>query len=379
MEGSATQSPRRAPGIASDVGPWATIEWKAEIVHRIMLILGAALLLTGLLAACEAEEAEEAEEAPDGEEDAEAGDPDPVELTLVTALEEDAAEHTGLWMYVEALEEEAPWITIDYVGGPEVVGSTESTEAVSTGQYDLTDNSPAYYTDILPAAEALLMRNAMPSEERADGTFEVMQEYFDEINLQHLGTTLAANSTFMLYLGERGEEFDPEDPDFTGWQIRGGAQYRGLVQALGGEMVDLDIGDTYTAMERGTVDGFGAGKAGVYALGLADVVSYEIHPDFKALTYQLLMNQDTWNELDAETQQVMTEVLEDLEPEIVEMWDEVVEDELAQRREDGIELIELEGEARETWLDAAYEASWEAALEADPSTEQLKDLWGYDF
>ncbi len=329
-----------------------------------------------LLAACGGEAADNAGAANgnDAAADDGADEPDPVTLTLITTLSEDNLEHEGVFRFVELLEDEAPWVEIDYVGGPDVVPTPQVVQAVSEGQFDMTDAAPAFYEHFIPAGHALPLRSGTPAEEREDGTYDLMQEYFDEFNLHHLGTTVPATLGGALYL--RDVDLDPADPSLEDLTLRAGAQYAGLIERLGGSVVNFPIGEIYTAMERGTIDGFGAPSAAMYQHGFMEVVDTYVQPYFNSTTYSILLNQDAWDDLDEQTQQAMNDVMVQVEGEMVDAWEQHVADEEDQRAEDGIHPIVLEEEAAEEYLRLAEEGTREQALKADPDNDRLLEHFG---
>ena len=336
--------------------------------------IGAMLIGMGLLLAACGGSGSPDPAASSGDPSDGADNPEPVTLTLLTAQVEDAVEHEGLWMFVERLEENAPWITINYAGGPEVVPPTDQVEAVTNGAFDMVSVTPGYYTQSLPSAYALLTRTKEPLEEREDGSLEIVQELHQDINVHYLGTTACCHG-FQFMFGDKGSELDPENLSFSGMTLRSPPTYQPTAEALGASIVTMPFSDVYTAIERGVIDGTGVGAAGVYALGIIDVVKYELRPDFLQNTYGLLVNQEKWETLDQATQDALTDTMIEIEGETPDHYREVVMAEEAQREADGVTPIELSDAEAEEFRQTAIDATWEAAIEGDPRTETLRELW----
>lgn len=298
-------------------------------------------------------------------------DREPVSISLVTAFPQDDVLHEGFWLYVEELEKAAPWIEIDYRGGPDAIPPTQQAEAVADGAVDMSTLPESYYLQNAPLLYALKFTPFTPSEERENGVYEIVADYHEQqLGVHYLGR-VTENVPFQMYVNEQ-----LDGPDFSGLTFRVSPTYVPLVEALGGEPVSIPGGETYTALERGTVDGLGWTSIGMIDNGFSEVVQYEIMPDFYEDFQTVIIDLDTWEGLDQETQEIMTDVMIETEPKIADLYAEMVANEREQRRADGMEVIEFTGEDAETYLDAAYEAGWDHALSEDPDAQELRDIFG---
>lgn len=297
-----------------------------------------------------------------------------VQLTLLTAQDRNAVEHEGLWMFVEALEQRAPWIEVDYRGGPEVVAPLDMFSAVANGAFDMVNITPGYYTNIVPGAYALLVRTQEPLEERDNGSFDIIQELHEPAGIYHLGTTICCHG-FQLYFGPRGGEIDPNNLSLEGLTVRSPATYLPTVTAYGAPTVNMPFGEVYNALDRGIIDGTGGGSIGMYQLGVVPVLDYELRPEFLMNTYCLCVNLAKWNSLDEETKQALTDTMLEIEGMIPEYHRSKVADEQARRGADGVQPINLSPAEAERFVQTAYDATWEDAIAADPNTSRLRELW----
>lgn len=85
-----------------------------------------------------------------------------------------------------------------------------------------------------------------------------------------------------------------------------------LIQALGGIPVEIPSSDVYLAMQRGALDGWWGPPTALDIFGLAEVAnSITFLPFPSSGTLMWLMNQDDWNSLPADIQQIIDEDIEE--------------------------------------------------------------------
>ena len=310
-------------------------------------------------------------------------DPDPVTLSFTTPLPENHPVHLGFWNWVDMLEEEAPWVEIDFRGGPEVMGAFDQFDAVRAGSIDGAPLPEVYYDAQVPPVAMMGLSPYMPWEERENGIFEMHQQWHSEVGNVHYLGKVYAGIPFVLFTNE------PVDgADLSGQIIRSAGANAALVEALGGESLNLPPPELYTALERGTVDGYIFASVGSADASWHEVVDYEISPRFFTTNMNLIINEDTWNSLDERTQQVLAETAEANEHEVVEMYQDLAVTEIEAYRDAGVELVELSADDEARFLEAAYTEGWEgigwdSIVAQSPVTQEIRDLfeegYGEDF
>lgn len=302
--------------------------------------------------------------SPDGE----------VTLRLATTQTKDAPENLGLWEFVETLEETAPWITIEYVGGPEAITPNDAAENVQTGALDMASVSSAYYTQVLPESEVFDLTPNDPIVDRESGALDMINEWHNEVGLQVLGVTVS-EMAYMFHFGERWKELDPEDLDLSGFMMRGGPTQQPMLEAMGAEVVNMPVSEIYTAMERGTIDGFAAGNNGMYALGIAEPIQASYLVPYLTIRYPLLMNLDTWNSLDERSQTALVEAMTELETNLPTLYEPIIQDEYDQWAADGKEALIPSDDAAEAFQVEAREIGWELLSNRVERTSELRGIY----
>lgn len=261
-------------------------------------------------------------------------------------------------------------VQIDFVGGPEAVPPFELGNAVSSGVVDIANNAGAFYTNLLPEADALKLAQNTTQDQRENGCFDLLDElHQSKMNVKYLART-GDHVPFHLYLTK-----PIEGPDLSGLTIRTTPIYQAMFQALGANLVRTAPGEVYTALERGTIDGYGWPIQGVLDLGWHEQTKYRVDPGFYRVDVNVLVNLDKWNELTDEQRAFLEKGAEWLEARNADA-EAVNEDEKAAQAEAGIEVIEFTSADREKWLQTAYDEGWAAvaAVNAD-AAEKLRSCF----
>jgi TRAP-type C4-dicarboxylate transport system substrate-binding protein len=157
-------------------------------------------------------------------------------------------------------------------------------------------------------------------------------------------------------------------PDMSGIKLRGAPIYREFfTDYLGATFVQVNVPEVYTALERGTVDGLGWPSIGVMDLSWENFLKYRIDPGYFQTDLSILVNLDRWNALSEEAQQILQDTAIAWEQESYELLQAQHAEEDAEMRKRGMQVVELEPEAAEAYLNAAYEEAWNRLKERDPT------------
>ncbi len=294
-------------------------------------------------------------------------------LTVVSAFPRNATELKGFWKFADELKKVAgERIDLQYRGGPDVISPFQLAEAVSTGAVDVAVTTEAYYPNLLPVAHGMRLTPFSPTEERKNGVWEFYnQQHMDKLNVYYLGK-VHSNVPFQLYLNKKIDE-----PSLKGMSMRVSPTYVAMVKALGGSPVSLPGGELYTALERGTVAGYGWASVGPVDLGFHKVTRYEVLPGFYQATIGILVNLDKWKRLPEDVKKTLTDVMVQTEPEIEKLYMGLVEKERQVRRDAGVQVLEFTGDKANRYLKAAYDAAWTETEQADAAVAaKLRQLYG---
>jgi len=264
-------------------------------------------------------------------------------------------------------------IKIDWVGGPEVIAGFDQAEALRSNTVQVIFNPTAYYAPLLPEGNAFSLSKLTMEEERKPGGFyDFMVERHKTIGIMYIGTWLYDPFYFRI-----NHEIDSID-DLKGVKMRTSALYDRFMKKIGIVPVTVQFGETFTALERGLVDGFGWSVLGPLDWGWVDNCKYLIDiPFYTRQNTLILMNLDIWNGLDKATRDKIMDITVKFEPEMRDYFQKKITEEFKRYEEKGIKKIEFSPEDRKKFLDAAYGAEWEDLEKKVPDlVPTLKKLTG---
>jgi len=262
-------------------------------------------------------------------------------------------------------------VRINYIGGPRAMPPFEVGNAVRSKVVDIANVTGAFYTNLMPEADAFKLINKPMTEQRGNGTWEFINSLHNQkLNAQYLARQFH-NVPFHIYLNKR-----PDKLDFSGLKIRVTPVYKDLVEALGGAAITTAPGEVYTALERGVVDGYGWPVAGIFDLGWEKVTKYRLEPAFYSVEVNVLVNLDSWKALTEAQRKVLTEAalwLEGLDSENVA----VIAAERDKQAKAGIQPIDFGPAAGKAFLDKAKDVAWQSVIRRSPEAgAKLRQLAG---
>jgi TRAP-type C4-dicarboxylate transport system substrate-binding protein len=259
-------------------------------------------------------------------------------------------------------------VKINYVGGPEVIPGMQQAEAVKNGVIDIAFNPTAYYQNIFPEAGAFILSKYTPTEERKPGGFyDYMVKRHEKINIRYVGRMLW--TPFYLWPKREVKTID----DLKGIKMRTSALYDRFMKALGIVPVTIPAGDTYTALERGTVEGFGWPNMGPRQRGWLEVVKNVIDlPFYGSNNILAIMNLDKWKKLPKDVQDQMVAVTAKFEPIMYNHFVQSVNKEWAELDKMGIKRIKFSDAQNKKYIDTAYQVEWDNLSKKVP--DQIAEL-----
>jgi len=257
-------------------------------------------------------------------------------------------------------------LRVNYVGGPEVIPGLQQTEAVGKGVIDIAFNPTAYYQSTFPEGGALILSRRSVSEEReAGGLYDFMVKRHEKLNVRYIGRALW--SPFYLWTSTRAANVD----GLKGQKMRTSALYDRFMTALGVLPVTMPESDTYTALEGGTVTGFGWPMAGPRERGWIKSAKYVIDlPFFASNNIVIIMNLDKWKALPEDVRKEIERVTAAFEPKMVQHYRQAEAEEWALLEKAGVSKIKFSDAENKRYVDTAYKVEW------DNLATKLPDLVG---
>lgn len=296
------------------------------------------------------------------------------ELNAVTSLQQtNTLARSFITTFIGGVNKAKGAVTVKYIGGQEVVPPRKAANALKRGQFDVLASPTAYYIGTVPEGYALLAANQGPAALRKSGAWEILQSVYAQKAGAHLLAWGENMTSYNMYLAKKPKMKDGI-PDLTGMKMRATGTYRPLFRALGGTTINIKSSEIFTAMQRGTVEGFGFTDVSFVPLGFHQVAKYRVTPNFYQTNQVVTVNQSVWKSLtDAQRAFLNREAIK-YETTSVN-WVEVERlKEEKQIKEAGVVDIAMTGAAAAKYLDIAHQEIWKELKKRSKFHDQLKPL-----
>ncbi|MGA9892482.1 MAG: TRAP transporter substrate-binding protein DctP, partial [Xanthobacteraceae bacterium] len=217
-----------------------------------------------------------------------------VTLRAISAFTEKTTYSSGIERFIDRVNAAGKGVVqINYIGGPKAMPPFEVGNALKNGVVDLANTTGAFYTNLMPEADAWKLTQRPMAELRKNGGYDLMAQLYEQKMNAILLARVVDNNPFHLYLNKL-----ITSPDLTGFKLRITPVYRDFFQALGATVVQTAPGELYTALDRGVVDGYGWPITGVFDLGWNEKTKYRVDPGFYSAEVSILVNKAAWDKLD---------------------------------------------------------------------------------
>ena len=263
-------------------------------------------------------------------------------------------------------------LSIDYLGGPEVIDRFQQVEALTNGVVDITFSPTSDYQDRLPSVSTFTLSRLSPSQERASGFYQWMVKRHEKINIHYIGRVQAG--AFYLWINRQPHSLT----DLNGLKMRTGSLYDRFMRKLGMVPVTMNSPEVYTALQRGVVDGFGWPLIGPRQRGWIKQGTCVIDlPFFSASNVVALMNLERWIGLPEELRKQVAAITVDFEPKMLSYFSSMEQREWERLDKLGVVRVKFSDEANREYTDTAYDVEWEnIATKVPEDTPELKKLTG---
>ena len=282
-------------------------------------------------------------------------------ITAVHAFPETLIYTQSFLSFVDKVNEAGEGVVqIEVRGGPEAIGMFQQPDAVRDGIVDMVYTPGSFYGGALPEKDALVASNLTAIETRQNGGIALIDEIHQQkMGLKYLGW-FDSGVCYNLWTRE-APTFDADgNLEVEGLKLRGNAVYNAFfTNHLGAQVIDLPTGEVYAALQRGVVDATGWTQIGLIDLKWNEFLNYRIEPCFFSTDLGVIVNLDRWNDLSEEARKIVQDVAIQHEIDSVNALRTKRDEDFAALEEQGMQVVELEGDARAAYLLAAREKNWE--------------------
>ncbi|TWG98288.1 TRAP-type C4-dicarboxylate transport system substrate-binding protein [Mesorhizobium sp. J18] len=281
-------------------------------------------------------------------------------IRAISAFPKSLAFSESFQGFVDLVNEKGKGVVqISYAGGPEMFPPNQQVDAVRRGVIDMQYGPATYYLGTMPEADAWVGSTVTAAEGREKGGFEIMQQAFAEKLGVKLLAHLDSGVQFYIYTIKEPKRTEDGGVDLDGMRIRSQPIYNSFFEALGAIPVSVPVPDVYTGLERSTFDGAGWPIIGIRDLSWDKFLRYRIDPGFFQADLAVVINPAKWESLSEEAKAVISEAAVEYEKISYDNFQRMAEEITKQVQEDGMEIIQIEGEAAEKYLDLAYDSAWD--------------------
>lgn len=296
-------------------------------------------------------------------------------LNAVTALQQtNTIARSFLVTFVDPVNKKSGGlINIANVGGQEVVPPRKAANALKRGQFDMLSSPTAYYIGTVPEGYAMLAANQGPRALRKNGAWKMLQDIYLKKAGAHLLACGESMTAYNTYLSIKPKMKDGI-PDLTGVKMRATGTYRPLFRALGASTINIKSSEIFTAMQRGTVQGFGFPNVAIVPLGFHKVAKYRVTPSFYQTNQVVTVNPATWKSLSQKQRDFLNKMALEYETASVIWVDKERAKEEAILKTSGVKDIALKGDAAAKYLDIAHGEIWKELKKRSEHHDVLRPL-----
>jgi TRAP-type C4-dicarboxylate transport system substrate-binding protein len=281
---------------------------------------------------------------------------EPVKFKAVGFLPSNNVNVSGFKIFMEKVNEKfKDHIQIELLGGPEITPPFQLHEAVKKGVIDMSVTSCGYYPSLLWEGQSAMFTNRNYKDIAQTDYFNIMQKLHQDVGLIWLG---AATLDLTFYLYTNPEVKTPKD--LAGKKIRVFPPFIPLITALGSAPINLPMGDIYTAMERGAVDGFVMTHTGfVKDFSWHEVTKHVIAYPLYQATAVILVNPSKWNQLPANIQKEIIAFKHSIvDPAVSDYYIQLSQKDWKLMMDKGVKPIKFSQSEGDAFLKMAYDAAW---------------------
>jgi TRAP-type C4-dicarboxylate transport system substrate-binding protein len=245
-------------------------------------------------------------------------------------------------------------VRIDVRGGPEAIGMFQQPDAVRDGIVDMVYTPGSFYGGTVPEKDAMVTSNITAIEARANGATDLMNAIHQEkMGVYYLGW-FDSGVSYNLWTKNEPKLDADGNLDVTGIRLRGNAVYNAFfTEYLGAQVIDLPTTDVYSALERNVVDATGWTQIGLIDLKWNEFLNYRIEPAFFSTDLGVIVNLEKWNEISAESREILQRVAIEHEAASVAALGVKRDADFAALEAGGMKVVSLEGQARADYLAAS--------------------------
>jgi TRAP-type transport system periplasmic protein len=259
-------------------------------------------------------------------------------------------------------------LVFNYRGGPESMKVPAQGMGVKTGAVDMTCISPDFYEQMVKGMDALSGSTLPVTKHRESGVYDYLNSLFNPIGIQYLiMVPMTQGDKFHFYTKKPIRKV----ADFKGLSLSGMGIFDDIGPALGMVPVSMEMGEQYTAMERGVINVCRGGLDSVMAYKFFEVAKYIVNPGFGTAPSSLFLNLDKWKSMPKDLQEYLLTSLYAMAPSTEKKHDALDQVALKAALGNGMQVVEIED--KELFQKNIYDSLYRRGVRSSPETTEK--LW----
>lgn len=257
--------------------------------------------------------------------------------------------------------------------------ATQGTELIQSGGVQLGITDPGAMGAFLKEANLMMLHFLLPDD------LAKTQNFFDNSKTMKLMNDLHAEKGLKVirwapegYFVWTGNKPLRTPADFKGFKMRTMAApiIAASFEAYGANATPIPYAEVYSALQLGVVDGQTNPLVAVDNMKFYEVCKYATFANSDIYNFTMVMNDDFWNSLDAETQQMVIDADKEANAEYtadLSKDDQTILDKWTSEK--AIEIVTLTPEERKVFYDLSQSVYEKYRAEGGPKAGELLDTY----
>jgi TRAP-type C4-dicarboxylate transport system substrate-binding protein len=204
-------------------------------------------------------------------------------------------------MFVDHVNEIGAGVLKIQAMGPEAMPAVEQPNAVRSGLLDVIATPPGMYKQMVPESNAQDASNMTIEEQRKSGGYAALSALTQQKLGSSMLTTYGPGVNFHIYLTKPIKSIE----ELKGLRVRSQPIFNSFFKDVGLSTTTIPIPETYTALERGVVQGYGFPSWGIQDLGWDGLTKVRVNPGIYNVVVNVLVNDKRLKSLTPEQRKVL--------------------------------------------------------------------------
>lgn len=259
-------------------------------------------------------------------------------------------------------------VTIEFQPGGALAPPPGTFENTVAGGQEMGWALQGYHAGLFPVTEIVEQPFQFTSATQATQTLWALYDQYPELQAEYDDVQLIG-----LWTHDVGDIWTGDTPvqttdDMQGLTMRFPTRVMGsLMEAMGASPVGMPAPEISDSLNTGVIDGLSIAVSGLASFNLfPPLLNYGTQCDCYVAAQYLVVNQDAWDGLTPDAQQVISDLGREYSLLAAEVYDDAYTAVLARALEEGIEIYELPEDEYANWLAVGDQVTseWIADLEA---------------